>query len=55
MSVADTDNAIGNNDDNNIILAIKDTELYVPLVTLSAKDNRKWSKLLSKGFEISLY
>ena len=27
--------------DNNIIFTIKDTKLYVPVVTLSAKDNQK--------------
>ena len=55
MSVADTDNVNGNNDDNNIIFTIKDTELYVPVVTLSGKDNQKLSKLLRKGFERSVY
>ena len=34
-----TDNANGNNDDNNIIFTIKHTKLYVPVVTLSTKDN----------------
>ena len=28
-------------DSNNIILTIKDTEMYVPFVTLSAKENEK--------------
>ena len=55
LSVADTDNANGNNDDNNIIFAIKYTKLYVPVVTLSARDNKKLSKLLSKGFERLVY
>ena len=55
LSVAGTDNANGNNDDNNIIFTIKDTKLYVPVVTLSARDNQKLSKLLSKGFERSVY
>ena len=36
---------------NNVVFTIKDTKLYVPVVTLSAKDNHKLSKLLSKGFE----
>ena len=47
--------AAGNDNHNDmvikIIFIIKDTKLYVPVVTLSAKDNRKLSKLLSKGFE----
>ena len=55
LSVAGTDNANGNNDDNNIIFTIKDTKLYVPVVTLSARDNQKLIKLLSKGFERSVY
>ena len=40
---------------NNIIFIIKDTKLYVPVVTLSAEDNQKLPKLLSKGFERSGY
>ena len=55
LSAAGTDNADGNNDDDNIIFTIKDTKLYIPIVTLSAKDNQKLSKLLSKGFERSVY
>ena len=43
------------NDPNSDILTIKDTKLYFPVVTLSAKDNQKLSKLLSKGFERSVY
>ena len=38
-----------------VIFTIKDTKLYVPVVTLSGKDNQKLSKLLSKGFERSVY
>ena len=54
LSVASTDNTNGNNDGNNIF-TINDTKLYVPVVTLSARDNQKLSKLLSKGFERSVY
>ena len=36
---------------NNVIFTINDAELHVPVVTLSAKDNQKLSKLLSKGFK----
>ena len=39
----------------NIIFTIKDTKVYVLLDTLSAKDNQKPSKLLSKGFERSAF
>ena len=40
---------------NNIVFTIKDTKLYVPVVNLSAKDNQKLLKLLSKGLERSVY
>ena len=40
---------------NNIIFIIKDTKSYIPVVTSSAKDNQKLSKLLSNGFERSVY
>ena len=46
------DNTDGN---PNIIFTIKKTKLYVVLVTLSAKYNQKQSKLISKGFEGSVY
>ena len=36
-----------NVDSNNIILTIKDTKLYAPFATLSAKEIQKLSKLLS--------
>ena len=38
-----------------LFFTIKDSKLYVPVVTLSAKDNHKLSKLLRKGFERSSY
>ena len=37
------------------IFTIKDTKLYVPVATLSARGNPKLSELLSKGFEGSVY
>ena len=46
LSVAGTDNVNGNNDDKNIIFTIKDTKLYVPVVTFSARDNQKLSGLV---------
>ena len=36
-------------------LTIRDTKLYLPVVTLSAKDNQKLSKRLSKRSERSVY
>ena len=53
LSTADANNANANS--NNVIFTTKDTKLYVPVVTLSAKDNKKLSKLLSKVFERSIY
>ena len=53
MSAAGNDNANSNCD--NIIFTIKDTKLYVPVVTLSARDNQKLTKPHSKGFERSVY
>ena len=55
LSVDGADNVNGNNNDNNIIFTIKDTNLYVPVVPLSTRDNQKPSKLFSKGFEVSVY
>ena len=52
--MAATKNANGNNDDNTLFTT-KDTKLYVLDVNLSAKDNQKLSKLLSKGFERSIH
>ena len=40
---------------NNIIFTTKDRKLFIPVVTLSAKDNQKLLKLLSKGFGRSVY
>ena len=53
LSAAGADNANANS--NNIIFTIKDTQLYVPVVALSARGNKKLSKCLSKGFERSVY
>ena len=54
MSAGGNDN-LNNIDSDRIIFTIKDTKLYVPFVTLSARDNQKLPKLLSKGFERSVY
>ena len=51
MFVADADN--DNANPNNIIFINEDAKLYVPVVTVSEKDNQKMSKLLR--FERSLY
>ena len=41
----ENDNDNDSNNANNIIFTIKDTELHVPVVTLSAKDNQKLNLL----------
>ena len=50
---------LGNGNTNanpdSTIFVIKDTKLYVSVVTLSAKDNQKLSKLLRKEFERLVY
>ena len=53
MSAAGADNA--NPNSNNIIFTIKDIKFYAPVVTLSAKNNQKLSKFVSKGSERSVY
>ena len=53
LSATTNENESDSNNSNNasnIIFTIKDTKLYAPVVT-SARDNRKLSKPLSKGFE----
>ena len=53
LPAASGDNTNSNPD--NITFTIKDTKLFVPIVTLLAKDNQKLLKLLSKGLEKSMY
>ena len=38
-----------------ILFLLSKTQFYVPVVTLSARDNQKLSKFLGKGFEKSVY
>ena len=40
---------------NTAIFKITDAKLYVPIVTLSAEDNVKLSKLLSEWYKRSIY
>ena len=42
-------------DGNTAKLSIRDTELYVPIVTLSTKDGTNLAKQLNDGFERSVY
>ena len=55
FSAAGNENINDNDNGDNIIFNIKGTKLYVPVVALSAKEKQKSSKLLSKGFERSVY
>ena len=55
MSANDNENVNDNDNVNNIIFTIKSTKLYVPIVTLSARDNENLLKFLSRGFERSVY
>ena len=55
MSAAGVDKFNGTDDDDNIVFTIKDTKLYIPAVTLSARDNQKLSKVLCKRLERSVY
>ena len=53
---AGNENDINNNDNaNNIIFTINGAKLFVPVVTLSARDNQKLSKLLRKEFGRPFY
>ena len=51
LSILGNENDNTNADSSNIIFTIKDTKLYVPLVTSLTKDNQKLSKFLSKVFK----
>ena len=44
-----------NANSKNITFTIKNIKLYVPVLTISATKIQKLSKLLSKGFESSVY
>ena len=52
LSAAGNDN---DNDGDHNIFTIKDTKLYVLVVTLTGRGNQKLSKLLGKGFQRSVY
>ena len=56
FSSAGNENIINDDDHaNNIVLIVKYTNLFVHLVTPSAKDYKKLSKILRKVFERSVY
>ena len=49
MSAIVADNAKANS--NNIISTIKDTKLYVSVLTLKARDNKKYQNFLAKDLK----
>ena len=52
LYVAGNENNINEDaDGKNIIFTIKGTKSYVPVVNMLTKENKKISKLISKGFE----
>ena len=55
LAVADADSDNTNVNPSNINFIIKETRLYVLAATLSAKDNQKLFKILSKKFKRSIY
>ena len=55
MYDADTYAGGDNVNDREITFQITSTKLYVPVVTLSTKDNENLTKQLDKGFKISVY
>ena len=52
---ADTQAGNDNANDRETIFKITNAKLYVPIVTLSTKDNVNLTKQLNKGFKISVY
>ena len=55
LSLTRYKNCILSTGGNNPIFTITDAKLYVLIVTLSAEDNVKLSKLLSEGFKRTVY
>ena len=55
MYDADTYAGGDNVNDREITFQITSTKLYVPVVTLSTKDNENLTKQLDKGFKISVH
>ena len=53
LPAAGVDNV--NNTDNKIVFTITDIKLYVPVVTLSARDSKNLLKFLSTRFKRSVY
>ena len=54
LSLTWNENCVLSSEDGNSVFAITDAKLYVPIVTLSAEENAKLSKLLGEGFKRSI-
>ena len=55
LSLSCNPNCVLSNLVGDSTFTITDAKLYVPIVTLSAEDNAKLSKLLREGFKRSVY
>ena len=55
LSPNDNDNANDNDHGKNTIFDNKGSKLYVPVATLSARDNKKLSNIRNKAFQGSVY
>ena len=55
LTLAAVDPSVNNTGADSATFKITDAKLYVPIVTLSAEDNVKLSKLLSEGFKRPVY
>ena len=55
LTSAAVDGNVNNTSADSATFKITDAKLYVPIVTLSAEDNAKLSKLLGEGFKRSIY
>ena len=55
MHGADTSAGDDNVNDRETICQIASTKLYIPVVTLSTKDNVNLTKQLDEGFKRSIY
>ena len=55
LSLKWNENCILSSEDGNSAVAITDTKLYFPMLTLSPEPNIKLWKLLGKGFKRPIY
>ena len=55
LTTTEVDANVNANGADSATFEITDAKLYVPILTLSAEDNAKLSKLLCEGFKSSIY